>query len=82
MTMDFPPSEKVSDYISSPDMAAFTIGRVVIATLAAGHPLKAAELRTRLAQIAKGDTQDLPAGVNAEMASGALRYLASLEGKL
>lgn len=82
MTMNFPPSDKASDYISSPDMAAFTIGRVVIATLAAGRPLKAAGLRTRLAQIAKGDTRDLPAGVNAEMAAGALRYLASVDGKL
>jgi len=82
MTRDFSSSDELSEYISSPDMAAFTIGRLVIATLTTGRSITAKDLRTRLSQIAKGDTQDLPPGVNAEMAKGALRYLASMNGKL
>ena len=78
--MPFRSSGTTPDYISSPDMAAFTIGRVVIASLATGLPLTGSGLLTRLAQIAAGDTKDIPAGVNAQMASGALQYLASLEG--
>jgi hypothetical protein len=78
MSMILPSSDKAPDYISSPDMAAFTIGRVVIATLTTGRPLTASGLLTRLAQIAEGDTKDIPAGVNAEMASGALQYLANV----
>ncbi len=66
------------DYISSPDMAAFTIGRVVIAALTTGYPLTNSRLLARLRKIAAGNTKDIPAGVNAEMALGALRYLTSL----
>lgn len=78
--MPFRSSGTTPDYISSPDMAAFTIGRVVIAFLATGRPLTNSKLLARLAQIAAGDTKDIPAGVNAEMASGALQYLAGVEG--
>lgn len=78
--MPFPSSGKTPDYISSPDMAAFTIGRVVIASLATGLPLTDSGLLARLAQIAEGIAKDIPAGVNAEMASGALQYLAGVEG--
>lgn len=63
-------------YAGSPDMAAFTIGRVVIAMLAADRPLTASTLQAWLNQIADGDTAALPAGVNAEMAAGALQHLA------
>lgn len=64
------------DYVGSPDMAAFTIGRVVIAMLAGDRPLSEAALLTWLNQIAGGNTEALPAGVNAEMAAGALQHLA------
>ena len=77
--MPFRSSGTTPDYISSPDMAAFTIGRVVIASLATGCPLTDSGLWARLAQIAEGDTKDIPAGVNAQMASGALQYLAGVE---
>lgn len=66
---------KGPDYLSSPDMAAFTIGRVVMAKMVAGRPLSWNMLRARLMHIAEGDTADLSAGVNAEMALAALRYL-------
>lgn len=59
-------------------MAAFTIGRVMIAALTTGCSLKNSELLARLGEIADGNTKDIPAGVNAEMALGALQYLASV----
>lgn len=64
------------DYAESPDMAAFTIGRVVIAMMAADRRLTASMLVTWLNQIADGDAVALPVGVNADMAAGALRHLA------
>lgn len=63
------------DYLNNPDMIAFTIGRVVMAKMTTGRPLSWNTLRARLMHIAEGDTADLPAGVNAEMALAALRYL-------
>ena len=80
--MPFRSSGTTPDYISSPDMAAFTIGRVVIASLATGRPFTESCLLTRFAQIAAGDTKHIPAGVNAQMASGALQYLARVGGGL
>ena len=58
--MPFRSSGTTPDYISSPDMAAFTIGRVVIASLATGRPFTESCLLTRLAQIAAGDTKHIP----------------------
>ncbi|QLH15296.1 hypothetical protein HYQ43_13945 [Paracoccus pantotrophus] len=69
---------KGPDYLNSPDMVAFTIGRVVMAKMTAGRPLSWNTLRARLMHIAEGDTVDLPAGVNTEMALAALRYLPAL----
>lgn len=66
---------KGPDYLNSPDMVAFTIGRIVMAKMTAGRSLSWNTLRARLKHIAEGDTVDLPAGVNAEMALAALRYL-------
>lgn len=66
---------KAPDYLNNPDMVAFTIGRVVMAKMTTGRPLNWTTLRTRLMHIAEGDTADLPAGVNAEMALPALRNL-------
>lgn len=69
---------KGPDYLSNPDMVAFTIGRVVMAKMTAGRSLSWNTLRARLMHIAEGDTADLPAGVNAEMALAVLRYLPAL----
>lgn len=66
---------KGPDYLNSPDMVAFTIGRVVMAKMTSGRSLSWNTLRARLRHIAEGETADLPAGVNAEMALAALRYL-------
>ena len=76
--MPFRSSGTTPDYISSPDMAAFTIGRVVIAALTTGCPLTNSGLLAQLDEIAGGNTKEVPAGVNAEMALGALQYLASV----
>ena len=56
-------------YAGSPDMAAFTIGRVVIAMLAADRPLTASTLQAWLDQIADGDTATLPASVRRMLAA-------------
>lgn len=82
MPMQLPASDASPEYISSPDMAAFTIGRVVIAALVTGCPLSNSGLLERLDRIAGGDPEDIPPGVNAEMASGALQHLVSVGAKL
>jgi len=69
---------KGPDYLNNPDMVAFTIGWIVMAKMTTGSPLSWNTLRARLIYIAEGDTADLPAGVNAEMALAALRYLPAL----
>lgn len=64
-------------YLESPDMVAFTIGRVVMGKMIAGRPLSWDTLRARLEAIAQGDEVDADAGVHPDMAIAALQYMPS-----
>lgn len=68
------PTARVSGYVGSPDMVAFTIGQVVIAALNKDGTLSVDALRRELSRIALGH-HTASTRVNPDMASGALRYL-------
>lgn len=70
-----------ADYVRSPDMVAFTIGRLVCAKVAGGREVSLAGLILRLQQIADGTSDYLPEGVSQDMAAAALNHLLSTVSK-
>lgn len=64
-----------ASYMNSPDMAAFTIGRVSIDLLNSGQSLSETALLARLIRVTERGMADPSTGVSAQMAQGALQYL-------
>lgn len=63
------------DYVTNPDMVAFTVGRLICAKVADGREVSLAALLSRLQQIAGGGSDYRPEGVSPEMAAAALAHL-------
>ncbi|WCR20867.1 hypothetical protein JHW40_23045 (plasmid) [Paracoccus alcaliphilus] len=71
------PGRQAPEYVTSPDMAAFTIGQIVIALLADGGEVSLETVRKQLIRVSMGHCRTLDARVSAEMALGALDYIKS-----
>ena len=72
------PSRKAPEYVSNPDMAAFTIGQIALVALREEGALSVEALRKHLARIALGCDSAIAARVNPDMARGALHYMETL----
>jgi len=69
------PRRRAPEYVTNPDMAAFTIGQVALAALRDEGALSMETLRKYLARIAAGRDDAAATRVNPDMALGALRYI-------
>ena len=69
------PGRQAPGYLASPDMAAFTIGQIAIASLREGGTFSMESLRRELVRIASGQDEAITARVNPDMALAALHFV-------
>ncbi len=71
------PHRQTPEYVTNPDMAAFTIGQIAIAALREDGALSVDGLRKHLARIALRGDDAAAARVSPDMAIAALRHIES-----